>query len=214
MKRTIRWLYGITGALSLVLILSSTVMWVRSYWKGDLYCYINDTRFKNGSRSDLPWPSGFDADAEHTKIYFYSGQGCISIMYDWYGDWQSINAYQMTLSGWLPIDSYGITYQPPNNGSHVGPLNSLWASHFGFYYTSSKQTAARRSWRLRVPWWSITLLTLILPAIPPAIWIRRIICRRRRKKYGWCLSCGYDLTGSADKCPECGHASDPEATKA
>jgi len=41
-------------------------------------------------------------------------------------------------------------------------------------------------------------------AVLPLVWLRREIRRRRRIKAGHCLSCGYDLRASPERCPECG----------
>jgi hypothetical protein len=51
-----------------------------------------------------------------------------------------------------------------------------------------------------VPIWFLMLLTLPLPLL----WFRRFRRRRHRLRHGLCLSCGYDLQESSEKCPECG----------
>ncbi len=51
-----------------------------------------------------------------------------------------------------------------------------------------------------LPFWPLVMLfcsTLWLAWMP----LHR---RRKRKKLGLCLKCGYDLRGSKDRCPECG----------
>ena len=52
----------------------------------------------------------------------------------------------------------------------------------------------------RIPLWIPTLLFAGLSYIPVAPVYRR----RKRKKLGLCIKCGYDLRGSKDRCPECG----------
>ncbi len=52
-----------------------------------------------------------------------------------------------------------------------------------------------------IPFWIPTLLFAVsLWLFHPLDYYRR----RKRKKLGLCLKCGYDLRASAERCPECG----------
>ncbi len=57
-------------------------------------------------------------------------------------------------------------------------------------------------WNLAMPNWFVMLMT----AIVPALWLRRPLRLRQRRRNGLCLHCGYDLRASSGKCPECGTA--------
>ena len=54
--------------------------------------------------------------------------------------------------------------------------------------------------RARIPLWIPTLLFAALSYML----IVPVHRRRKRKKLGLCLECGYDLRGSKGTCPECG----------
>jgi hypothetical protein len=58
-------------------------------------------------------------------------------------------------------------------------------------------------WGLRIPYWSVVLLSLPLPAWCLLRWRRR----RRRAALGHCPACGYDLRATPHRCPECGRES-------
>ena len=55
--------------------------------------------------------------------------------------------------------------------------------------------------RLEVPCWAMVLLLALYPALH---FLQGPLQRRRRHRRGQCLACGYDLTHSNERCPECG----------
>jgi hypothetical protein len=56
------------------------------------------------------------------------------------------------------------------------------------------------NWTVGTPYFAVVLLTALLPCVY-LIQMRR---GREGRKAGHCLSCGYDLRASTDRCPECG----------
>ena len=71
----------------------------------------------------------------------------------------------------------------------------------GIRYSTKCLYANQQVWW--VSYWYPVLLTLIMPGIFCCRW-RAAANRRRRMRAGYCLSCGYDLRSTPDRCPECG----------
>ena len=65
---------------------------------------------------------------------------------------------------------------------------------------SGSSAGSVKPWSVLIPLWIPTLL-LSVPFVFPLV---RRLRRRKRKKLGLCVKCGYDLRGSKERCPECG----------
>jgi len=72
----------------------------------------------------------------------------------------------------------------------------------GPFYFREAQIGIVHAWGGGVPFWGPAALLLVCPAIAL---MSGPIRRRRRRKRGECVKCGYNLTGLPEpRCPECG----------
>ncbi len=102
-------------------------------------------------------------------------------------------------SGYRLHDFEYTEFWPPGLGSRIGyyipdiklAYNPHEAEHFGVGLLANYSY-------LVAPYW----LTIAACAVIFALSWQRL--RRKRKKLGLCLKCGYDLRASKDRCPECG----------
>ncbi len=83
-------------------------------------------------------------------------------------------------------------------GGYMGFYNIMWRPLMG-YVNPTK------------PWQKSLYMSLWVPTVAFAatLWACSPVThhrRRKRKKLGLCLKCGYDLRASKDRCPECGAA--------
>ena len=117
-----------------------------------------------------------------------------SIYYRFDSPSKSISVHDGAL-GFLEYKAYKET-----SGWHVGwQGRGRLTSDFGWWPGALVvvNPAARGFW---LPMWMPTALFSIL------FWrsFTPLYRRRKRKKLGLCLKCGYDLQGSKERCPECG----------
>ena len=85
-------------------------------------------------------------------------------------------------------------------------LSTLWT----FRYRRIDAGSRTEMIELRLPLWILTVAFLVYPVYL----LTPLHRRRKRKKLGQCVKCGYDLRASKERCPECGTAIDAPTAKA
>jgi hypothetical protein len=181
-----RRLFTITSALSLLLCEATLVVWVRSYWREELFQRSGGSGYYTATVSNgrvgLVW------DSEP---------------YGEYGnDWQ-----HATFS---PTESLGVPQ--PDSSSFQGeptPFYRVYFDRLGFTFVTHQFPITHRlDHTLNFPLWFSTGMF----SLPVIAWTIKQSRRRARGSSGCCASCGYDLHASKHRCPECGRLISTKAT--
>jgi hypothetical protein len=187
MRRFGRWIFNGLAVLSLVLCVTTAVLWVRSYRVADSLRMIYFT----------PYPN---CDLVH-ELYFKSMAGGVSLEED-IDHFRKGEGIKVRGSGWstfgTPVYPFFGTRSLIASRNHL----SVW-QQVGFEIGNSSEGTPPSVVRgVILPHWACMGLLLITPAL----WFASNRRRQRRIAAGLCARCGYDLRATPDRCPECGTA--------
>ena len=88
------------------------------------------------------------------------------------------------------------SHDHPARWSH--PLIPNWWDYSGFGYGKGGTRGGHAVYQLALPYWFLVFTFAAL------LYVAATRRKRSGGKEGHCASCGYDLRGSGDACPECG----------
>jgi hypothetical protein len=194
-----RWIGRSATVLCLAGLLATAVLWVHAYWHLDALVYVHpDGR----TTAVMAGP--------HQMALIYGGD-TLRLYVNAVGGGEGVNVYSVGFGQTITLDlsriqlpsSPGVTFSglsgtmTLNVPRPTGGLSGWWG--FSFDRQSAAQTGVIET-TLTAPFWFLTLLWAIWPAVVLVRWGRK----RRRFAAGRCQVCGYDLRATPERCPECG----------
>jgi hypothetical protein len=145
------------------------------------------------AQHDLRVGRSNDDRTRYRDLQVRLGGNFVHVSLSTWTDWGFEDFFPATRRQWAGFQ-WSHESSPP---ARQGLGSWIWWDH---YVDQASWDGTTEVWRVQVrPW-----LLLIPPAVLPALWVRRVLRRRRLLREGRCLVCGYDLRATAGRCPECG----------
>jgi hypothetical protein len=170
--------------VSVVLLLTTVAMWVRSHWVRD-YGFVW-----------VVWP-GDEAGRRWVKLDLDSGGGQVEVSWK---VWTDADRRLLQKQSGLGAAAYHYRAFDDVPRSYARSYPPTGWNAIGFKWYSGRTHSS-----VCFPYW---LVMLVSAGGPAAWWLGR---RRRRQRVeleraGRCVGCGYDLRATPERCPECGLA--------
>jgi hypothetical protein len=164
------------AALSVFLFVASVILWVRSYFVGDLIRHIGEDVIPN------------------TSYFISSTSGSLSL-----------SRYEQTskdpaIGGGRYPPGFSLERWDNRADPLRWPTGTI-ANRLGFA-AEHNRLAEGDDYTLVVPYYALAVALLALPLV----WLVRSRRRARAAAGLRCAECGYDLRATPDRCPECGRA--------
>jgi hypothetical protein len=179
-RNTARRLLNLLTALSLLLLVATTSLWVRSYVLSDKAAWrrphgVYSARTARG----------------HLVVEMWRANGALRPGERYGFVYERDDVYPAAL------DAIPRLYVYPD----PSVSESKWhGAGFGWY--TRRRVDGAKSAAASAPFWALAAAAAALPLGRAVPWLIR--ARRRRKRAGLCPTCGYDLRATPDRCPECG----------
>ena len=176
-------------------------LWARSY-------FVEDFISRESDREEAP---GVSVSWTATLTSSWGGVSLLRGILTHTGDPDAVRDLNATVRKRRPLPLYNgwqreeATSYPVPAGAHTAGF--AWASEHqddSFVLGGQKTIRIRgRVWVLILPYWSVAAVTACAAA-PAGLKLASRARRRRWLRRGLCPTCGYDLRGTPEKCPECG----------
>lgn len=174
-------------AISLVLFVTASLLWFRSYRFEEAIAYRSGShcRYSLGSQPgriclefihEVHWGGTTASGPSGWWTYSFPCR-------DWqWEDYYTDDEYLLRRWGFAIITGERLTPDPSASPMVLGAVTLFPAT------------------AVSIPYWLAVLLTLALPLSA----VRRLWLQRQRGRKGLCRGCGYDLRATPERCPECG----------
>lgn len=194
-----RWLLSALTALSGLMLVTSVVFWLRSYFVGEvLYAY--SVRPPSGCTTTVNLGSRRGGLYYTYGVARFRSLAHVSPEFKWGRERVDAAVYpDLTAVANRPVfdvGGFGFVSERVQDAAPVSDDYPTESTQFG----------------LVVPYWARTLAAAVPTTLLTARW-RRQARRRFRLRHQLCPRCGYDLrASSAGRCPECGEAAPAPAS--